>query len=387
MNLKNLVEQYDKLQLLDDFIKFKYEPRYKKKLIGEITNILHNKDFNSPIKENNKKSFDIKDENEKEKSENDINIESENEESKIEYADLKSKIDKINEKKNNLKNEEIITTFEALNNPILNKNIISSDLNSKINLRSAKMLNNNVIQFEHPSNFTIFDKKKIINRNINQNFSEKKEQKKKLLHPCQEHYLKEKIENEILQKQTIKSSIKKANKNLLYSVNNFPNIYLDKTQNKKIKIEFKDEHKFYDNNDKITAIKNFSKRNFINRKNFKTNKIMSTPKKEEEIVKVKEIERDDFDTKGIYFVSKPFIPTIRGKIANLMKKRRKIPYRLIYSAVPKNSYEHYIEKYGSGFDNNVNYYNDERTYKFGYGTTSNFGLRKIDFFVYGNKFY
>ena len=30
MNLKNLVQQYDKLQLLDDFIKFKYEPRFKK---------------------------------------------------------------------------------------------------------------------------------------------------------------------------------------------------------------------------------------------------------------------------------------------------------------------------------------------------------------------
>ncbi len=389
MNLKNLVEQYDKLQLLDDFIKFKYEPRYKKKLIGEISSIIHNKEFNSPIKEiNQKENFDINDENEKEKSQNEINVENENEGSKIEYSDLKQKIDKIKEKETiNSKEEEIITTFEALNNPILNKNVISSDLNNKMNLRNTKMLNNNVIQFVHPSNFTIFDKKKIINRNINQNFSEKKEQKKKLLHPCQEHYLKEKIENEILQKQSIKSSIKKANKNLLYSVNNFPNIYLDKTQNKKIKIEFKDEHKFYDNNDKITAIKNFSKRNFINKRKFTPNKIISISKKDEEIVKIKEIERDDFDTKGIYFVSKPFIPTIRGKIANFMKKRKKIPYRLIYSAVPKNSYEHYLEKYGNGFDNNVNYYNDERTYKFGYGTTSNFGLKKIDFFVYGNKYY
>ena len=64
-----------------------------------------------------------------------------------------------------------------------------------MNLRSVKMLNNNVIQFEHPSNFTIFDRKRIINRTINQNFSEKKEQKKKLLHPCQENYLKEKKVN------------------------------------------------------------------------------------------------------------------------------------------------------------------------------------------------
>ena len=393
MNLKNLVEQYDKLQLLDDFIKFKYEPRYKKKLIREISKIIHNKEFNSPIKEINQKvDYDINDENEKKnerekENENEINVEKENEENKDEILDLKQKIDKIKEKEINLNDEEIITTFEALNNPTLNKNVINNDLNNKMNLRSVKMLNNNVIQFEHPSNFTIFDRKRIINRTINQNFSEKKEQKKKLLHPCQENYLKEKKENEILQKQSIKTSIKKANKNLLYSVNNFPNIYLDKTQNKKIKIEFKDEHKFYDNNDKITAIKNFSKRNFINKKNFKPNKIISTPKKEEEIVKIKEIERDDFDTKGIYFVSKPFIPTLRGKIANIMKKRKKIPYRLIYSAVPKNSYEHYLEKYGNGYDNNANIYNDEKTYKFGYGTTSNFGLRKIDFFVYGNKYY
>ncbi len=143
MNLKNLVEQYDKLQLLDDFIKFKYEPRYKKKLIGEISSIIHNKEFNSPIKEiNQKENFDINDENEKEKSQNEINVENENEGSKIEYSDLKQKIDKIKEKETiNSKEEEIITTFEALNNASINKQLIKSihEIKRKINLRSIKM--------------------------------------------------------------------------------------------------------------------------------------------------------------------------------------------------------------------------------------------------------
>jgi hypothetical protein len=244
------------------------------------------------------------------------------------------------------------------------------------------MLNNNVIQFEHPANFTIFDKKKTNNKNLN-SIEENKTENKRFIYPCQENYLKE-IENEKHQRRSIKSSIKKANKNLLYCVNNFPNIHLDKNQNKKIKVEFKDEYKFYDNNDRITAIKNFSKRNFINKK-FRNKILISPKKKEEEIVKIKEIERDEFDPKGIYYISKPFIPNLRGKLVHSNLKKRKKPYRLIYSAAPKNTYEHYLEKYGN--DNFiVNGYND-KTYKFGYGTTSNFGLRKIEFFVYGNKFY
>jgi hypothetical protein len=243
------------------------------------------------------------------------------------------------------------------------------------------MLNNNVIQFEHPANFTIFDKKKNLNKNIN--VIKKKQENKRFLHPCQENYFKE-IENEKNQKSSIKSSITKANKNLLYCVNNFPNIHLDKTQSKKIKVEFKDEYKFYDNNDRITAIKNFSKRNFINKK-FRNKILISPKKKEEEIVKIKEIERDEFDPKGIYYISKPFIPNLRGKLAHSNLKKRKRPFRLIYSATPKNSYEHYLEKYGND-ESNVNGYND-RTYKFGYGTSNGFRLRKIDFFVDGNKFY
>ena len=286
------------------------------------------------------------------------------------------------EKKVDLNNDEIITTFEALNNPSLNKQLIKSihEIKRKINLRSIKMLNNNVIQFEHPANFTIFDEKKNLNKNIN--VIEKKQENKRFLHPCQENYFKV-IENEKNQKSSIKSSITKANKNLLYCVNNFPNIHLDKTQSKKIKVEFKDEYKFYDNNDRITAIKNFSKKNFLNQK-FKKNKNLMSPKKEEETVKIKEIERE-FEPKGTYYIFKPFIPNLRGKLAHSNLKKRKRPFRLIYSATPKNSYEHYLEKYGND-ESNVNGYND-RTYKFGYGTSNGFRLRKIDFFVDGNKFY
>ena len=369
MNLKNLVQQYDKLQLLDDFIKFKYEPRFKKKLLGEISNIIHNNINNENNEGINKEDIEIKDEKEK------IDLINNEED----YLNLKQE----KEKKVDLNNDEIITTFEALNNPSLNKQLIKSihEIKRKINLRSIKMLNNNVIQFEHPANFTIFDKKKNLNKNIN--VIEKKQENKRFLHPCQENYFKV-IENEKNQKSSIKSSITKANKNLLYCVNNFPNIHLDKTQSKKIKVEFKDEYKFYDNNDRITAIKNFSKRNFINKK-FRNKILISPKKKEEEIVKIKEIERDEFDPKGIYYISKPFIPNLRGKLVHSNLKKRKKPYRLIYSAAPKNTYEHYLEKYGN--DNFiVNGYND-KTYKFGYGTTSNFGLRKIEFFVYGNKFY
>ena len=51
------------------------------------------------------------------------------------------------EKKVDLNNDEIITTFEALNNASLNKQLIKSiyEIKRKINLSSIKMLNNNVI--------------------------------------------------------------------------------------------------------------------------------------------------------------------------------------------------------------------------------------------------
>ncbi len=67
------------------------------------------------------------------------------------------------EKKVDLNNDEIITTFEALNNPSLNKQLIKSihTIKRKLNLRNIKMLNNNLIQFEYSANFTIFDKKKV----------------------------------------------------------------------------------------------------------------------------------------------------------------------------------------------------------------------------------
>ena len=50
------------------------------------------------------------------------------------------------EKKVDLNNDEIITSFEALNNASLNKQLIKSiyEIKRKINLRSIKMLNNNV---------------------------------------------------------------------------------------------------------------------------------------------------------------------------------------------------------------------------------------------------
>ena len=51
------------------------------------------------------------------------------------------------EKKVDLNNDEIITTFEVLNNASLNKQLIKSiyEIKRKINLSSIKMLNNNVI--------------------------------------------------------------------------------------------------------------------------------------------------------------------------------------------------------------------------------------------------
>ena len=133
MNLKNLVQQYDKLQLLDDFIKFKYEPRFKKKLLGEISNIIHNNINNENNEGINKEDIEIKDEKEK------IDLINNEED----YLNLKQE----KEKKVDLNNEEIITTFEALNNPSLNKQLIKSihEIKRKINLRSIKMLNNNVI--------------------------------------------------------------------------------------------------------------------------------------------------------------------------------------------------------------------------------------------------
>ena len=373
MNLKNIVQQYDRLQLLDDYIKYKYEPHFKKKLLGEISNIIHNNNLHNENDETiNKDEEEIKENKENEKS-----VIINNEEESFNLNPEK-------EKKIDLSDDEMITTFEAINNPNLNKNLVKNmhETKRKMNLRSIKMLNNNVIQFEHPANFTIFDKKKTNNKNLN-SIEENKTENKRFIHPCQENYLKE-IENEKHQRRSIKSSIKKANKNLLYCVNNFPNIHLDKNQNKKIKVEFKDEYKFYDNNDRITAIKNFSKKNFLNQK-FKKNKNLMSPKKEEETVKIKEIERDGFDPKGTYYIFKPFIPNLRGKLAHSNLKKRKRPFRLIYSATPKNSYEHYLEKYGND-ESNVNGYND-RTYKFGYGTSNGFRLRKIDFFVDGNKFY
>ena len=132
MNLKNLVQQYDKLQLLDDFIKFKYEPRFKKKLLGEISNIIHNNINNENNEGINKEDIEIKDEKEK------IDLINNEED----YLNLKQE----KEKKVDLNNDEIITTFEALNNPNINKQLIKSihEIKRKINLRSIKMLNNNV---------------------------------------------------------------------------------------------------------------------------------------------------------------------------------------------------------------------------------------------------
>ena len=48
--------------------------------------------------------------------------------------------------------------------------------------------------------------------------------------------------------------------------------------------------------------------------------------------KFKEIQRTEFDPSNLYFIQKPLIPTIRGKILRNMKKRYHKPIRNVVTA-------------------------------------------------------
>ena len=56
-------------------------------------------------------------------------------------------------------------------------------------------------------------------------------------------------------------------------------------------------------------------------------------------IKFIKIKREEFDPSNMYFIQKPLIPTIRGKILKNMKKRYRKPIRNVVTCKNRESTE------------------------------------------------
>lgn len=118
---------------------------------------------------------------------------------------------------------------------------------------------------------------------------------------------------------------KKFGKLLQYSVNNFPNVELDTfgqiSSTKGIKVNYdvnrNIREEFGEFNERIIPLK------------IKKNVAMDPNLIEK--YKIKEIPRKEFNAKPFYRIVKPFVPALRGRILSNMKMRKKSPFKIVYS--------------------------------------------------------
>ena len=306
MNLVNIVQQYNKLLIFDDFIKYKYDQRTRRKyhlkskshnnnnINNNIIPILQQN--NSNITENIlKQSCFIK----QKQFSKPINID----------------INNINNNKNNnnKENEEgIVTTSEALEHPLLNrqkpseikppKYIITAKPSAKKRCLSSIPFQQNKLESNNDNhnnnNKCMFQNNscKNINKNNKYNYNENEQILNLFPNP------------NLFSKKNILS------KALRYSVNNVPYVKVGifgRVSNKEgIKVDVvppfynrKMKEELYEYNERVVPM-------------LKVGKIIEQENEgnQMERYKIQELLRSDFDPQEFYFVTKPFMPTLRGML-------------------------------------------------------------------------
>ena len=302
MNLVNIVQQYNKLLILDDFIKYKYDQRTKRKYHlkskslnnnniknNAITNLQPN---NSNITENILKQSSFIKQKQFSKLTN-ININNIN-----------------NNENNNKENEEgIVTTSEALEHPLLNrqkpseikppKYIITVKPSAKKRCLSSLPFQPNKLESnDNNNNKCIFHNYscKNINKTNKYNYNENEQTLTPFPNP------------NLFNKKNILS------KAIRYSVNNVPYVKVGiygRVSNKEgiknnVEPPFynrKMKEELYEYNERVVPMLRLRK--LIEQEN-EGNQM--------ERYKIHEFLRSDFDPQEFYFVTKPFMPTLRGKL-------------------------------------------------------------------------
>ena len=333
MNLNHIVQQYKKLQTLEDYFNYKFDPRTKKKIRRQYQNadmIIPDKQF----------------------------------ERNIDEKELINDIESTDNVVIKNRNRNIVTTSEAMNDPSFNKKENSNSEhiskeetkykdkltqtqtklnNLSIRKRNNKNNNNYVLNIFNPliTPKTPSTSKESYRKNgtssyfyqksNNSNNEVKRTRTTRLCEEVRELEVKNhlRISPSEEKKQFINEINKKYSKSMQCVVNNFPNIaigtygqvssiggiqvnYDKNVLNKKLKEEFMEY------NERIIPIK-------IRHDSSKENS--------KERYKVREIYREEFDAQPYYYVTKPLVPSIRARIHSNMKSRKKSPYKIVYSNI------------------------------------------------------
>ena len=296
MNLNHIIQQYKKLQTLEEYFNYKFDPRIKRKLKRKAKNA----------------EMIIK---------------------KPEFEENEDEPYPVNEQIKN-KNVNQVNTLEAMgNNEVPSKKTLR---NSAIRKRNAAYIaenNNSYVTnifnqlsslktpiskggtssyfFQRSNNYTNNDVDVDIKRSTTCRL-------------CQSYGRESK--NIFSDKEKIIEQVsKKFGKRLQYSVNNFPNIELgtfgqiSSTEGIKVNYDINrnSREEFCEFNERIIPLK--VKKNFAMEPNLI------------EKYKVKEIPRKEFNAKPFYSIVKPFVPALRARIHSNMKMRKKSPFKIVYS--------------------------------------------------------
>ena len=327
MNLNHIVQQYKKLQTLEDYFNYKFDPRIKKKIRRQYQNadmIIPDKQF----------------------------------ERNVDEKELINDIDSTDNIVIKNRNRNIITTSEAMNDPSFNKkdNSKSEQMtkeetkykdkltqtqtklnNLSIRKRNNKNNNNYVLNIFNPPSTSKDSYRKngtasyFYQMSNNSNSEVKRAKTTRLCEEIREKELKNhlRVSPSEQKKNFINEINKKYSRSMQYAVNNFPNIsigtygqvssiggiqvnYDTNVLNKKLKEEFMEY------NERIIPIRI---RNDSSKENSK------------EKFKVREIYREAFNAEPYYYITKPLVPSIRARIHSNMKSRKKSPYKIVYSNI------------------------------------------------------
>ena len=289
----NVFRKYNQLLLEEKFYELKYNPSKKKKIKQKLMPLLY------AIKNNNN-----------------------------------------NYDNSNLNGDDSISTIEAINNPYMKK--FSDDIYTK---HEKNELMNNLSQKKSKTNksnkspnYTSAINKKHKNKigiseyadflNI---FDHKKPSNFSISKKNKNNFFSEKMD---LMKKKLKSNETNKTAKKCYFCN------IIERKNEKEELDIKTERNLSGYKKYIKIFNNFYEQknednNLTSRKTNSENKkfidMESELTKSKRKIKYKEIKRIGFDTKNLFLISKPLIPTIRGKISKNMKKRIHKPVRTVIS--------------------------------------------------------
>ena len=301
----NVFRKYNKLLLTEKFYELKYNPSKKAKIKQKIIPLLY-------ALKNNDDNYD----------------------------------------NSQLKGNDSVSTIEAMNNPYMNK--FSNFMYSK-NEQNELMKNLSPIKSKsnksrkHSNVINTFNKTNSNKICISEyaeclkNYGHKKSNNFSIFSKNKSNYFFEKIH---LMEKKFKSKVK----NIIPKKCYFCSIIATE-RNKKEEYYSKTERNLSDYKKFIKVLKKFPERK-IDDKSLTSRKIIIENKnnidmeseltKNKNKIKYKEIKRIEFDTKNLFHIKKPLIPSIRAKIFKNMKKR---PHKPVRSVISCTHYSNLFNKF------------------------------------------